>query len=49
MIRIDVRSARHIDLENRPSQISFSDFGDCSLNLKVYYWYFMHEDSQSKK
>ncbi len=32
------------DLDNRPPIISFSDFGNYYLNLKIYYWYFIGDD-----
>lgn len=35
------------NLDERPPSISFSDFGDYYLNLKVYYWYFIGDDGES--
>jgi MscS family membrane protein len=34
------------NLEERPPVVSFSDYGDYYLNLKVYYWYFIADDGQ---
>jgi len=34
------------DLEEREASITFSDFGDYYLNLRIYYWYFIGEDGQ---
>ncbi len=35
------------DLERRPPVISFSDYGDYYLNIKVYYWYFIEDGGEA--
>jgi len=34
----------NFDLEERPASVTFSDFGDYYLNIKVYYWYRIGEE-----
>jgi|GEM_PF-466676 len=40
----EVAKEGNFDLEERPASVSFSDFGEYYLNLKVYYWYFIGEN-----
>lgn len=35
------------NLDERPPIISFSEFGDYYLNLKVYYWYFIGDEGEA--
>jgi MscS family membrane protein len=42
----EVVSEGKCNVENRPPIISFSDYGDYYLNLKVYYWYFIGDDGE---
>jgi len=41
--RDDVVKEGNFNVEERPASITFSDFGEYYLNLKVYYWYFIGE------
>lgn len=43
----EIVEAGKCDLEERPPIISFSDFGDYYLNLKVYYWYFIGDKGET--
>jgi MscS family membrane protein len=42
----EIVSEGKCNLKTRPPIISFSDYGDYYLNLKVYYWYFIGDDGE---
>jgi len=42
----EIVSEGKCNLKTRPPIISFSDYGDYYLNLKVYYWYFIADDGE---
>lgn len=43
----DVVEQGDFNLEEHPPKVSFSEFGDYSLNLRVYYWYYVHADHRT--
>jgi len=43
----DVVKSGRCNLDERPPLITFSDYGEYYLNLKVYYWYFIGDEGQT--